>query len=630
MILSLTLLVLLAYIRKKDIYRSIIFAVTLWSVLLYIVTELLSLVHQVRRATILMYWLALIAVTAFLVFKYHGTECKEIFFGIGKLIAENKAVFWVSLLFALSMLVLAVRTVPFNIDSMEHYLARVYHWDDNRSIGHYATHVIRQVADPVFPQIIVLHGYILTGRSDLFVNCPQCLAYLLNGVIVFGIMKELQIRKEWCLTGCILFFASPIVFAEALTTQTDHIAAFWTAAFAYLILPLLHDEKSLDFDGKNRGRIVLMALIVGMGYITKPNTCILMLVFLTGLLILCIKRKERIRDMLLFAVIASVIVILITAPEMLRNLVSFRGLSHPEVGKKQLIGTLLPNYVFINFLKNFTYNLPNFWTAQSGEHIKKVVCFLAEVLHVNIDDPAIAEWGRAYIVMPGRSLGCDMGTAPVPFWLLTICAFAYPVPAVRRMMSSVEKRYFSLSVLSILVFCCVLRWEPFVARYMICYMVVFIPAIILFLSRLSYRRTAYAAGAVSLFLSLALLYDLYGVAIDRAFTKTRPEGYFVEEEMMADYLKAAEYLNASGAKKIGLVSSEYRYDYPLPALLRDCERIAHVNVENETAKYEDPDFRPDAVLYIGDEAKREIECHGETYRRIPLDDAVDVAVYIRE
>ncbi|MCM1261954.1 MAG: hypothetical protein NC313_04465 [Butyrivibrio sp.] len=87
------------------------------------------------------------------------------------------------------------------------------------------------------------------------------------------------------------------------------------------------------------------------------------------------------------------------------------------------------------------------------------------------------------------------------------------------------------------------------------------------------------------------------------------EEYYVSNLNVADeYREIMDEICDSDVKNIGLELSFNTYEYPLWIIDKDNLYYAHINVENETAKYSEEDFVPDCIVSsynLGD--KREFD-----------------------
>ena len=102
-----------------------------------------------------------------------------------------------------------------------------------------------------------------------------------------------------------------------------------------------------------------------------------------------------------------------------------------------------------------------------------------------------------------------------------------------------------------------------------------------------------------------------------AFEQSKSNGYFVtRRELTESYGKLADMLEQRGYSNIGLVTGGDSYEYPIIAMIENYGRIEHVNVENETGKYEDLGFIPDIIIALNYDGPDYIVCHGQEYKQI--------------
>lgn len=147
-----------------------------------------------------------------------------------------------------------------------------------------------------------------------------------------------------------------------------------------------------------------------------------------------------------------------------------------------MIGSYHERYLAVNFLKNFTFNMPSIWIYDSSVQVWKYVMRFARWMEVDIDNPAISESGREFMVQQPQQYSHDSAINPVILWLLiiTIMILLIMIRKLKlRQLKEIKAGYYLASVLSFVVFCMILRWEPFVSRYMITYLALLSPAIVL-------------------------------------------------------------------------------------------------------------------------------------------------------
>lgn len=604
--------------KKNRLIESWCRAAAAFVALAYFSLEILSVFRMVIRTAMIVFWaivFAILVILSFLRLQKEKDRPKELAVRLAGAIKCHKTVCTL----AVALLSLAVYTVPYNWDSMTYHLSRIANWTQNRSVAHYATHNIREIVSPVLAEFINLHVYILSGERDIFFSLVQCVSALTNVWLIYEIALKLGCKRKYAGLAAFIFFTAPSAFGEALSTQVDQFAAIWLLTFVYYYLELLKQE--LAFSRRVMECCAMMAICMGFGYLAKPSVLIGMAIFLLVLLGICIVRKAKAAFIAGAAGFAGVIVAALVLPEMIRNLLSFGSISLPIAGQRQLVGTWNPLYVFVNGLKNFAFNLPNIYLYESDHWIAAVVYRIAGLLRVNIDDPAISEDGRAFFLHPAQTYDPDLAVNPVALWGFFFCML-WGIIRFKRQGRGTGRFYSSLVTMTFLLFCCAVRWEPFVSRYMVAYLALLCPMI-------AYETqdfTEYFGGRILGAAPYVLLAGMccveliglgaYHTGIARAGQEDRFRGYFyARQSIYEDYRAVCEAVSDGGYTKIGLLLQQDSYEYPVwQALKGQVGEIRHVLVENESSVYEIADFMPDAILSSADQGEV-VEYDQEDYHK---------------
>lgn len=539
--------------------------------------------------------------------------------GIRKLIC----ILFSMLAFFLPLFIYALKCVPYNWDSMTYHLARITNWAQNQSVNYYATSIVRQTASPVLGAYINLYVYILSGENEGFLNLLQCISCGSNMVLIYALTKRLCKSNLFSIIASILFVTTPIAFAEATTTQVDHFAAWWLLAFVYLMLDLTDEHVSLKYNFYTAEKVLFAALTIALGYLTKPSVCFGFLIFLLWILIICLKRKDDIKVIIKLLFLAIPMIVIPIIPEWLRNYSAFGAVAHSSVGQRQLVGTLRPNYLMINFLKNFSYNLVLNWVPESCEFFQKSIEKLSVFLNVSINDPSISEDGRIFEFPALPAMNCD--SALNPFLVYLACfSFLWLLFRIKK-QNRQQVQYSVFAFFTFAIFCVFLRWEPFISRYMISYFALLCPFVALQLKDLLHviKRKEFAVGIIFIILTGCVFNYRAEVNYLREIAPfSWPQGYFVyNKELENDYVKVADYINKENAEEIGLYIDGNSYEYPLWKLLAESNvTIKHINVNNALSKLEDQSFIPDYIIAVNTEVNTEswFECHGEYFEYIDL------------
>lgn len=589
-----------------------------WCGLLFFATEALSLFGCLNQAAAALFWTLVCAAALLAAIKTGGYKAA------GRLVrdglkAVNQNRFFTLILFALG--ILAVVTVPYNWDSMTYHLARIAHWVQNGSVAHYATAIHRQVSTPPLHEFVGLHVYLLSGERDLFLNFIQYGALLTNAWLVYGIADKLGCKGKYCKAGVLMLLSMPVAFGEALTTQNDHFSGMWLLIFAWYLLDFLHREKRIEYGRSTIIKCGMMAACVGFGYTTKPSVCIGMLLMAAVLLVCCIIRRDSPMTLGRLICIALPVMLLLIVPEALRNIATFGSVFPDGTGARQLVGTWKPNYLLVNGLKNLAFNLPFIFVTRSGRWIETAVRRSAGLLGVDINDPSISEDGREFFLGAPDNYGHDTAVSSI-IMITAILCFLWCLYRWKK-QGSYQRLYSCLSVSLFMVFCMTVRWEPFVSRYMLPYLMLLCPMISVQLQDISEhaKREMWRISCVPAVgcLCIAQLCGLfaYHVQIARTQGTERPEGYFYSRSNITEeYRQACEYILQEGYEEVGMVLGPDSYEYPVWRMLQgQVRRIDSVLTENETGKYEDLSYVPECLFAAGAREDR-LKVHGREYTKV--------------
>ena len=397
--------------------------------------------------------------------------------------------------------------------------------------------------------------------------------------------------------------------------------------------------KKLEFVSENILKVIILSLIVALGYISKPYSGIICLLFAVWLLFVCIYRKDSIKHVLSLIGVAVPGFLLVMLPELIRNYITFKAFSPDCVGKRQLIGTLNPPYVIVNAVKNFCFNLPTVWFFNSDEIVYQFCNRIAGLLNVNIMDPSISEDGAEYAHINIWEASCDTAINPIILWTLIIAVLLALLVIFYRIIKkengqlllySIPKVYTVVAILSFAVFCCVLRYEGAVSRYMIAFLGILTPAICYLFSRVFLSE--YNQHAVRVIIVLWAITDIiysgyynmqfWSSSRNQGYWGFNPSGYWGYEDVLSD-------LDSIDGDKLGIYfMTGGVYEFPYLQVLKDkYSRIEPVNMEDqlivredmslvdlvdEMVEYEDASFSPDAILAFYTNADA-INCHGNNY-----------------
>lgn len=592
-------------------------AAIIWCVLLLAKTEILSVFVKINGKMSWLFW-GIVSILAVI-----GTIYRKNKFSIIK--NESLAIKRIKLgneffLLGWGMIALAFLTVPYNWDSMTYHLPRVAYWAQNQSVAHYATNVVRQVASPPFHEFICLELYILSGKRDFLFNTIQCSAFLTNAWLIYEISRKLGCGEKFCKIGVLVFFSTPIAFGEALTTQNDNLACMFLLIFCWHLMDFLHIDKKIEDDKATCGKVWILSACIGLGYLTKPNVCIGMAILAFVLLVFCIIRKDSIVKLIKLLLLSATVIGLVLFPEIARNIQTFGTVFPTITGPRQIVGTLEPRYLLVNLLKNFTFNLPTGFIINSEGMLVSLVNNFAVLIGVDINASSISEDGRAFY-LTRANLGHDTAVNPA---VLYIFIFSLIWCFVRKKQTDRKQQIYTYIVFCLfIIMCMIVRWEPFVSRYMLPYLALLCPAISIWVEDMFFnaqnRVIKNCCVPIVCWIGITGLLLLFSYHVDIALKqgRSRSEGYFTNRrEILEGYQQACDKVEETGAERIGLKTGEDAYQYPVYYMLKNSvKRIENVMVGNETAKYEDAAYIPDCILST-DDLGPVVEYHGSLYNKL--------------
>ena len=639
--------------NKENYLYGYLKAIIVWTVLMYGSLEILSCWRLVTTGNLRIFWCVVdIVLLCFILYKV--IMKKEKIWHFWKRTRFELSWFTIGIIVLMCLwgisLVFAIQIAPYNWDSLTYHLPRIMHWAQNRTVAHYASNIVRQVTSPPLAEFINLHVYLMTGGSDQYFNLLQCFSYGTCIILVISITKRLSGSRYCGLLAGFLYAAMPIAVAESFTTQNDEYATLWVLAFLYIILDL-YEDPLLKWDRRSIEHTVLLRCCIGFGYLTKPSIGFAIVSFAVLLLILFLKTKSRIQDAAGLLVAAAGIIVVIVIPEVGRNLKTFHAFSDPVAGARQLVGTLKPNYVFINFLKNFLYNTPNAY-FQTNNFCESIIYWFAHHLNAIIDDPSISEDGRQFVMQRADVLHHNSAVNALLFWSalsitgITIIRYIIVRGSKHKKVYNIKREKLNLMVavasgISFLLLCIFMRWEAFISRYMMTYFALLCIVVAVMLHQLitvyGMSFLAYAMIGIIVFTGasdLTKIWTFHSQAYNNSKEKSRIETYFYicGEGNTGDYQDIVKEIEARGYHNIGLLTGNDTFEYPLWCMLRGYScRVEHISVDNMTDIYEDANFTPDCIFVRDWEPELDAyDYAGMHYVRLNMDKRIGTYLLIPE
>lgn len=530
-------------------------------------TELLGAAHALTRPALFIAWI-LFAVCIFFAAK------KPIF---------TRPAFIDAILIVLIATILgvvafiALKSPPNSTDAMAYHVPRVLFWAQQRSVAFFPTPYLNQIMLQPFAEYLMLQTYILSG-GDHFINLIQWFGCLTSIVAVAAIAKEFGADLHTQLLTALFCATLPNGILQASGAKNDYVLAAWLACTAHFLL---------------RRDPVFAGLALGLALGTKATAYL----FAPGLLLcgasfsferrLQPASENRARSALLFTLCA----LALNLPQYIRNI----NLSKSPLGFDSAQGDgkyRWQNEIFgwrptvSNLLRHSTEQL-GARSDRWNQRVFDTAVSLHKKLNLDPNDPTTTWVGAKY--EPPRNANHE--TNAPNRWHLVILALCFAIMPWRNPRLAI---YLCGLLAGFILFCAYLKWQPYMARMFLPLFVLACPAVIVI------RPKLLQLALVVLLLDTAKPYLLENwvrplKGPNSILRTTRDSQYFNDLHLWNIEAKTRDQVESaatSGCSFIGIDINDLQLEYPFEALLRERSpqaRFVHVNVANQSKKYEKPD-----------------------------------------
>jgi hypothetical protein len=632
---SLLILVLIFSKRGNDWRNSILLAALVWGMILTIITEILSIFTLLTFNWLLGLWVLVSLILAFNYLVILRRTKQPIQPSRNFKIKNTKLpLFLIFLLYSIAFIVAVVGLTaliapPNNWDSMDYHMPRVVHWIQNYSVAHYPTNFLPQLYQKPWAEFTIMHFQILSG-GDRFANLVQWLSMVGSIIGISLIAKQLGADLRGQVFSAVVVATIPMAILQGSSTQNDFVVSFWLVCFVYYVLLTLKEKISLVHSSKLGASLGLALLTKGTAYIyTLP---FFILFFITGL-----KRfRWQFWNPLL---VITFLVLVINIGDYTRNFELF-GSPLAVGGDKYTNEIFSASVLLSNIIKNITLHIGTINLVNTG--IIKVLHLIHPILGLDINDPRTT-WGEFRI----RPFSNHEDSAGNLIHLLLIFFTVIIVSTQKKLREQRDGDFVIYLVTTLgvfLLFCLLLKWQPFHSRLHLPIFVLFSAFVGVVLSKITNK----AANRIAIILILsALPWVIFNssrpllFSMDRqefvkngnvTFTSknlwntSRIEQYFNNRpELESPYTEAVDFVKNKGCSDIGLAMENW--EYPFWVLLQKGNKdthLEHVNVKNisDVLSYKYPynKFNPCVIISVdfskGKERQQEkIVTHKGSYVR---------------
>lgn len=508
--------------------------------------------------------------------------------------ALDGAVLAAAAVLLLALLAGALFAAPNTYDSMTYHMTRVVRWIQRGSLAHFASHNLRQVQYGYFSEAAILHLFLLRG-SDRLANLPQWLGMAGSLAGVSLLAARLGAARGGQILAAVFCLTLPMGIVQATGTQNDLVTAFWAVCMAWAAL------RRGDAPTPEARRLwdLVFGAALGLAVLTKATGYLYAAPLAIWYLAALVRREGR------TAWKAAVPVLLLAAALNLglwwRNLALFGSPLGTEANRVLVSNRAWwPGLVLSNAIRNLAVHANV--AIPGGVDLRPSMETAVRRLHgwigVDVEDPrSTYERSPDFRIVTRPFHEDDAGNG---LHLLALLA-ALPLLAVRRSGEGRGLLGYGLAVLAgFLLLCVYLKWQHWISRLQLPLFVLAAPLVAVAVSTRLGRRPALLLSA--LLLGLAWPPTAHAdprplVGPESVFRSDRTAQMFRNRpERLQPYRDLASRIQASGCRRIGLVSGYNDYEYPLWILLDPGVerrfRIEHVEVENESTPLLDRGFHP--------------------------------------
>lgn len=588
-LISAYILLYLIYRRDHDWRTAVLLSTVSWAVSATVVAEFLSFFSALTMEGLLVAWVVINLGLGFLyVRRYRKSSLSSRPEPQDQPVTRFQQILLIGVVcIIVGTGITALLSPPNNWDSMTYHLGRVIHWAQNQSVGHYPTHIPRQLYSGPGPAFVVVQLFILTG--DWFLNLVQWFSMVVSLLGVSLITERLGGNLRSQLIAVVISATIPMGILQSSSTQTDYVVSLWLVCFVYFSLTTIQNRISWTY-------VPALGASLGLAILTKPTAYLYGFPFALWLLFVGIRYLHwKVWQPL---GLSCGIIVLLNLGQYSRNLKVFDSLLGPTGQDSDSYGLAI---LLSNILRNLALHLST--PIRSINLITiRIVTAIHQILGVDPSDPSITS-------PPGQKFDIhslvnheDLAGNPQHLLLILLCIVVFVL--FRKRLKTREQllwaTYLLCCLVGFLLFCFLVIWSPWRSRVHLPVFVLLSPWVGMTLSELFKKPIAntITAGflAISFFWVLCnetrpLVINTKFVEerkVETIFNQSRADRYFSSRPKLAKpFLATVDYLAGQSCSDIGLIIGGDTWEYPLWKLGREQSkrplRFEHLQVNNPSS-----------------------------------------------
>ncbi len=521
-----------------------------------------------------------------------------------------------SLILLATVTAITALLAPPNVwDAMFYHMPRVVYWIQHRSVAFYSTPETSQLFQPPWAEYAILHLHLLCGGDGLS-GLVQWFAFCGSAVGASLVAALLGADRRGQVVAALFGATIPHGVLSASGTKNDYVLSFWLLSAICFLLLFRSGHKRID--------AVAFGAALGLSFLTKGTAYIYAPTIVLFGVILLGSKELWVHRWGIAAVLA--ISVLVNAGHYARNSRLFGS----PLGPGNAGGCAFANgkYGFQTLSSNLIRNIALHLSTPSAAFNKfceRNAVSLLEMAQIDPNDPETTWCGTRFEIPTFGQIEENKANTLHMFVSLSVVLILLSMKYWKR--DRVVCLYALIPVVGFILFCALLRWQPWHARLHLPLFLFSAPLVGVVTTRI-WPKTA--LGLLMIVLVIAAGPSLFGnelrplIVRGRLFSSTLLEGdrmqfYFpAREQVRPSYVGAANSLLKSSCRDIGI---DYYGDgliYPMLVLLgtgRGEVRLSNLAVANPSAAYTDG-ARPCAILCMRCETPERFAQYAGVGRRV--------------
>ena len=254
-------------LSSENIRVSLLKGVLSFSLFTLLFTECLSLFNTLNYLSLVCGWSIVDVVLIYFIIKskpldkFNSIKIKVVN-GFQKMSRLEWFLIGFSIFVLLGIFIQGLTYPSNNWDSMTYHMARIVHWIKNESLMYFRTPVYSQVNSPPFAEQLILNINVL-AENDYFSNAVQCFYLGASGIVISLISKLLGLNRLGQILAVFMLFCLPEAILLGSSTHTELVLSFFMLSSIYFLIKTLKYQTLISF--------VFLGCSLGLAVCTKTT-----------------------------------------------------------------------------------------------------------------------------------------------------------------------------------------------------------------------------------------------------------------------------------------------------------------------------------------------------------------------